>query len=474
MTQNSWPFHNGTSGTPVLEDQWSIMARQWAANGVIGGVPNDTTLQVYANASGRTVFVRSGRAGVRGHYYTSTAEEPLSITANSSGNPRIDRVILKLDPAANSVVLAIKQGTPAGVPSAPTLTQTDTGVYEVSLAQVLVPNGATSIAAGNVTDERVFSIPPTTLASSNRRPISPAQFQTIVESDTGAWKMWNGSTWVDSADLTARAAAAAAQASANAAQTTANAALPKSGAQAMTGNLNMGGFGLANVTAISTKSGVDNLFLIPQNGQVVICGSDGTAFAGTIGHADATYGNQSATLNQVNGRLSRYGDTVQSGEFIIAGPAGLVCEGYLRVSDAGRPEDSNVYADSDRRWLLYRGDGIVRRMADSTFRFMVLGVSGASSAALKKDIYDSSDVPDLSSLRLRQYRWNTTDSMKPKAYPGVRFGLIAEEVAEVDPRLAMLDDRGKVSGLDQNALIASLVATVNNLMQRLTALEGAD
>ena len=152
MAQNSWPFVGG-GGTAVNEDQWSIMARFWAQSGVTDYA---NMLEVYGDSSGRQVKVKTGRACVRGHWYENTAEETVAIAANASGNPRIDRVVLRLDPSANSIVLAVVQGTPAGSPSAPSLTQTDVGTYELTLAQVAVANGASTITAGNVTDERTY------------------------------------------------------------------------------------------------------------------------------------------------------------------------------------------------------------------------------------------------------------------------------------------------------------------------------
>lgn len=152
MAQNSWPFVGG-GGTAVNEDQWSIMARFWAQSGVTDYA---NKLEVYGDSSGRQVKVKTGRACVRGHWYENTAEETVAIAANASGNPRIDRVVLRLDPSANSIVLAVVQGTPAGSPSAPSLTQTDVATYELTLAQVAVANGASTITAGNVTDERTY------------------------------------------------------------------------------------------------------------------------------------------------------------------------------------------------------------------------------------------------------------------------------------------------------------------------------
>ena len=209
MAESSWPFHDGVDGTPVLEDQWSYMARQWAATGVVGA-PGDANLQVFANGSGMEVHVRSGRASVRGHWFLSDAQETLAIAANSSGNPRIDRVVVQLDPSSNEATLAVLTGTPGTVPTAPSLTQTDTGVYELTLAQVAVANGAASISALNVTDERTFTSVPYTVALSSRRPTSPVIGQGIYETDTGLDKVWNGSAWVNRNQSLHDAAAAAA------------------------------------------------------------------------------------------------------------------------------------------------------------------------------------------------------------------------------------------------------------------------
>jgi hypothetical protein len=194
MTQTSWPFHTGTSGTPVLEDQWSQMARYWSGPGV---APFGNLLEVYADSSGRQVKVKTGRAAVRGHWYESTAIETLTIAANASGNPRIDRVVLRLDPAANSVQLAVITGTPAGTPAAPALTLTDVGIWELPLARVAVANGAATITAGNVTDERVYIAGPPAVGASTRRPAAPVWGQRLFEADTGKDLTWNGSAWVD-------------------------------------------------------------------------------------------------------------------------------------------------------------------------------------------------------------------------------------------------------------------------------------
>ena len=149
MAESSYPFDSQT----VSEDQWSAMMRRVTPTGV--RMEAASTLEL-STAVGLNVSLGIGEAMVRGHFYDRDAAGDLVITANSSGNDRIDLVVLKLDPTANSVVAAVLAGTPAGSPVAPTPTQTDAGVYEMPLHEVYVIDGATGFVGGDFTDARVF------------------------------------------------------------------------------------------------------------------------------------------------------------------------------------------------------------------------------------------------------------------------------------------------------------------------------
>lgn len=147
MAQTSWPFEN----IDTTETQFS----QWARNigeGVKGSV-SGTELKVVSGA-GLGVSVNSGQALVRGHYYVSTGSEALALATADVTNPRIDTIVLRLDPTANTILLAVLTGTPASSPVAPTITQSDAAVYELPLANVAVAAGATSV--GTITDRRTF------------------------------------------------------------------------------------------------------------------------------------------------------------------------------------------------------------------------------------------------------------------------------------------------------------------------------
>lgn len=111
MTQSSWPFQ----GVDTSETQYSRILRHIVGFGRAGvnGLPGDNNLKVIGDSSGMNVKVKvangNSQAIIRGHMYNSTADETLTIAASST-NPRIDSVVLTLDPTANTILLAVVQG----------------------------------------------------------------------------------------------------------------------------------------------------------------------------------------------------------------------------------------------------------------------------------------------------------------------------------------------------------------------------
>lgn len=190
MTQSSWPFQD----VDTSETQFSRWARHMGQG--VNGLPGDNNLKVVGDSSGMQVKVKvaggNSQALVRGHMFNSTAEETLTIDASSS-NPRIDSVVLTLDPTANSIVLEVLKGAAATSPSAPSLTQTDTSVYQLKLADVLVGANVTTISAGAVTDLRVFIEHVWTTAT------RPTAFQGLTGYNitTGQLELYTGSAWRD-------------------------------------------------------------------------------------------------------------------------------------------------------------------------------------------------------------------------------------------------------------------------------------
>lgn len=149
------PFDSG-AGANVMEATWRDMMKHMlgSASGVVRGFGNNCN--TFGDSTGMQVKVDTGEAWVRGHYAKFSSIKTLPISSNASGNPRIDRAVLRADFVNNNVVVDILIGTPAGSPVAPAVTQ-NTSIWETSLAVVAVANGAVTISAANVTDDRSYT-----------------------------------------------------------------------------------------------------------------------------------------------------------------------------------------------------------------------------------------------------------------------------------------------------------------------------
>lgn len=100
------------------------------------------------------VLVDTGRAWVRGFDGHNKVPIELDLEPADPNFSRIDRIVVRVDKVNNRDVDAyVITGTPSSNPAAPPLTRTDQ-VYDLSLAQVFVAAGATSISNSNITDER--------------------------------------------------------------------------------------------------------------------------------------------------------------------------------------------------------------------------------------------------------------------------------------------------------------------------------
>lgn len=154
MTQRGFPLNDEDVGVT----QWRAMARNWMTTGVLPGFLLD--LEVFGDSSGRQVKVRTGAAIVEGHYYDSDATETLALAANSSGNPRRDLVVVRVNTSVvpATITLVVIQGTPSGSPTTPAHSTTST-IYDLPLGYATVADGAVTIDAGDVVDLRVWARP---------------------------------------------------------------------------------------------------------------------------------------------------------------------------------------------------------------------------------------------------------------------------------------------------------------------------
>lgn len=190
MAQESWPSP-GHNSRAVTDSEYETVASRFSDDGVYGS-PTDS--QVVTAGAGLTVNVRANvSASVRGHAWTSgSTGATLTVGANSSGQTRTDRVVLRLDRSAWTVRAVVKAGTPGS--AAPPLTRDtgDTGMWEVLLATVTVRTGAVSVSV--VRDELYVGTRVRPSLASHLNPY-PEQGEMAYETDTGHLRSWDGSAW---------------------------------------------------------------------------------------------------------------------------------------------------------------------------------------------------------------------------------------------------------------------------------------
>ena len=104
--------------------------------------------------AGLSVVVKEGKAWINGYYFNNYSDSKLTVPRPDGVMDRVDAVALQWNKADREIKLIIKEGQPhATKPTLPELVRND-DIYEMFLAQVVVPKNATSIIANNIVDLR--------------------------------------------------------------------------------------------------------------------------------------------------------------------------------------------------------------------------------------------------------------------------------------------------------------------------------
>jgi len=146
------PFNDTAGDREYGTGDWRDYYKNLHNSGVIRDIDNELEV-TQAGTPAKTVEINTGSILINGAMINSDQVKTLTFADNTSGNPRIDRVVARLDNTNRFIEFDVIQGTPAGSPTAPALTQTTT-TYELSLAQVYLANGYTTITNSVITDER--------------------------------------------------------------------------------------------------------------------------------------------------------------------------------------------------------------------------------------------------------------------------------------------------------------------------------
>jgi len=192
MAEQSFPFEN----IDTTESQFSEWATNFQETGVQGS-PTGTELGITVTGSDLNLTIAAGQAFIRGHYYINTDDLVLAVTSAGT-DTRIDIVVVELDPEANTIVTKIVSGEAvAADPVAPTLTQSATGIYQLPIATLTIPNSTVVITAGMLVDTRTFMGNRIGIWTTATRPANPTAYQTLGYNTTiEAHESWNGTAWV--------------------------------------------------------------------------------------------------------------------------------------------------------------------------------------------------------------------------------------------------------------------------------------
>lgn len=151
----AFPFDSttGTYDRAIDSDTYAKMLNYMYNNGVF---PQDTDgCKVTASGTGLGVNVNIGNAMVGGRFKQIDEVTALTLDASDTVNPRIDRIILRMNKnvSVRDIVPMVLTGIAESTPTVPALTRSDT-VYDISLCQILVPANKTLLLNSDITDER--------------------------------------------------------------------------------------------------------------------------------------------------------------------------------------------------------------------------------------------------------------------------------------------------------------------------------
>lgn len=165
MTETSYPWQGTVTGDagPYSHIDWGVAwghlhnsPARIPGNEDAGVLQNSAEMPGFglqasptAPASG-SIDIGPGAALVDGTLYLSDDTENIVFASNASGSTRIDTVVLRKNYTAQTIRLAVVQGTPAATPVPPTLTRTAGTLWEVPLVDVVLVNAYTSIAQADI------------------------------------------------------------------------------------------------------------------------------------------------------------------------------------------------------------------------------------------------------------------------------------------------------------------------------------
>ena len=145
-------FFNSSNGDRVYNaEDMSRYFEGLVSSGVFAN-PSDS-LQVTANGENMVVSIQPGRGIIDCHWVNNDSTYDIVISASNELQNRIDAIVMRYNVLNREIVFAVKTGTPATNPVAPTMLRTET-TQEYCLATIKVNKGVIVISQSDITDTR--------------------------------------------------------------------------------------------------------------------------------------------------------------------------------------------------------------------------------------------------------------------------------------------------------------------------------
>lgn len=197
MAQKSGFFDSKNGDRTYLASFFAKYFSNFLTNGIFNG---GTNLQVTAPGTDLNSRLAIGDGYINGYTYENDAELQLAHPTADPTLDRIDRVVLRMNlnedgTDARSIKAFVLTGTPAASPVVPALTRAG-AIYELSMAQVLVQAGVTTISDIDITDERLDNNVCGLVNSLIQADTTDIfnQFQTFFDATVDEWDTWFSAT----------------------------------------------------------------------------------------------------------------------------------------------------------------------------------------------------------------------------------------------------------------------------------------
>ena len=146
---------NGQYDRTYKAEQFAEYFSAFIGNGVY--ITPASQLKVIPVGNELAIYISVGNAYINGYFYTNDDKIYRKLSNPNGVNPRIDRVVLRLNFKTRKISVDILEGTAASNPSAKGITRSQ-DVYELALADVYIASNAITVTEANITDLRNNSL----------------------------------------------------------------------------------------------------------------------------------------------------------------------------------------------------------------------------------------------------------------------------------------------------------------------------